>query len=373
MEVGLMMTKLILILFLAITYIQFNYVHSISAIVLALLLYSCVNIAASIVKKSVFKRMFIVISIVLILYCAYKLHPLFFLLLPLNLCELVGESVVKKWMVLLLVLLPMLLLPSDISALYVLVAAFTFFIYTAAALYQKRTINYEQKIDEMRVSMQKLQKHVNENKEYVRQSRYASKLEERNRLSQEIHDKIGHSMTGALIQMEAAKHVMKQDEEKALSLLQNAITISKEGIEEIRLTLKSIKPPAEQIGISRLKLFIGEFEAKHSIAMPLVYKGNLDLITPLQWKIIHENITEAITNALKYAEATMIAIELHVLNKMVKVEVKDNGKGAHLFQKGLGIAGMEERAASINGTVIVDGANGFSVTTLLPIGEKLHT
>jgi signal transduction histidine kinase len=34
---------------------------------------------------------------------------------------------------------------------------------------------------------------------------------------------------------------------------------------------------------------------------------------------------------------------------------------------------MEERAASINGTVIVDGANGFSVTTLLPIGEKLHT
>ncbi|MED3887552.1 sensor histidine kinase [Priestia aryabhattai] len=372
MEVGLMMTKLILMLFLAITYIQFNYVHSISAIVLALLLYSCVNIAASIVKKSAFKRMLIAFSIVLILYCAYELHPLFFLLLPLNLCELIGELVVKKWMVL-LVLLPVLLVPSDISALYALVAAFTFFIYTGAALYQKRTINYEQKLDEMRVSMQKLQKHVNENKEYVRQSQYASKLEERNRLSQEIHDKIGHSMTGALIQMEAAKRVMKQDEEKALSLLQNAITISKEGIEEIRLTLKSIKPPAEQIGISRLKLFIGEFEAKHSIAMPLVYKGNLDLITPLQWKIIHENITEAITNALKYAEATMISIELHVLNKMVKVEVKDNGKGAHLFQKGLGIAGMEERAASINGTVIVDGANGFSVTTLLPIGEKLHT
>ncbi|WP_394531712.1 sensor histidine kinase [Priestia aryabhattai] len=372
MEVGLMMTKLILMLFLAITYIQFNYVHSISAIVLALLLYSCVNIAASIVKKSAFKRMLIAFSIVLILYCAYQLHPLFFLLLPLNLCELIGESIVKKWMVL-LVLLPVLLVPSDSRALYVLVAAFTFFIYTGAAIYQKRTNNYEQKLDEMRVSMQKLQKHVNENKEYVRQSQYASKLEERNRLSQEIHDKIGHSMTGALIQMEAAKHVMKQDEEKALSLLQNAITISKEGIEEIRLTLKSIKPPAEQIGISRLKLFIGEFEAKHSIAMPLVYKGNLDLITPLQWKIIHENITEAITNALKYAEATMIAIELHVLNKMVKVEVKDNGKGAHLFQKGLGIAGMEERAASINGTVIVDGTNGFSVTTLLPIGEKLHT
>lgn len=126
MEVGLMMTKLILILFLAITYIQFNYVHSISAIVLALLLYSCVNIAASIVKKSAFKRMLIAFSIVLILYCAYELHPLFFLLLPLNLCELIGESVIKKWMLLLVVLLPVLFVPSDSSALYVLVAAFTF-------------------------------------------------------------------------------------------------------------------------------------------------------------------------------------------------------------------------------------------------------
>jgi len=52
---------------------------------------------------------------------------------------------------------------------------------------------------------------------------------------------------------------------------------------------------------------------------------------------------------------------------MIKAEVKDNGKGVEKVKKGLGIRGMEERTAAINGKVIVDGRNGFSVTTLLPI------
>jgi signal transduction histidine kinase len=49
--------------------------------------------------------------------------------------------------------------------------------------------------------------------------------------------------------------------------------------------------------------------------------------------------------------------------------VADNGKGAGKVKKGLGILGMEERAASAGGTVIVDGSRGFSVITLLPIRQ----
>ena len=55
------------------------------------------------------------------------------------------------------------------------------------------------------------------------------------------------------------------------------------------------------------------------------------------------------------------------LNKMIKVEVKDNGKGTAIIKKGLGIMGMEERTASVNGKIIVDSTSGFSVTMLLPI------
>ncbi|MRQ29433.1 sensor histidine kinase, partial [Bacillus anthracis] len=249
-----------------------------------------------------------------------------------------------------------------------LIVAFSFIVLTMAERYISRVVKLESQNDKMRKDMQRLTKSLHENKEYIRQSEYTFKLEERNRLSQEIHDKIGHSMTGALIQMEAAKRLMEIDKEKSAELLQNAIHISKDGIESIRITLKNMKPPTEQIGIHRMKLFIEEFASKHDVNIPFVYKGNLDMISPIQWKIIGENVTEALTNAMKYADATVISIDVHVLNKMVKVQVKDNGKGAVLVKKGLGIIGMEERTASVNGKIIVDGKNGFSVTMLLPIG-----
>ena len=107
-----------------------------------------------------------------------------------------------------------------------------------AERYISRVLKLESQNDQMRKDMQRLTKSLNENKEYIRQSEYTFKLEERNRLSQEIHDKIGHSMTGALIQMEAAKRLMGIDKEKSAELLQNAIHISKDGIESIWITLK---------------------------------------------------------------------------------------------------------------------------------------
>ena len=59
-------------------------------------------------------------------------------------------------------------------------------------------------------------------------------------------------------------------------------------------------------------------------------------------------------------------MKVTVLNTFIKAVVSDNGKGAAKVVKGLGIVGMEERTAAVSGTVIVDGTNGFSVTTLIP-------
>lgn len=268
---------------------------------------------------------------------------------------------------LLITLIPVIYMKGNMYPIYGMVTLLSFIVFEMGVIFTNKLIKYEHQMDTMRRSLQKLSKSLNENQEYIRQSEYTFKLEERNRLSQEIHDKIGHSMTGALIQMEASKRLMGINQEKATELLQNAINISKDGIESIRVTLKNMKPPTEQMGIHRMKLLIDEFSSKHQLDTSFIYKGNLEVIAPIHWKIIQENITEALTNTLKYSDATHVSIELNVLNKIIRVEVKDNGKGAEKVKKGLGIRGMEERTAAINGKVIVDGMNGFSVTTLLPI------
>ncbi len=204
----------------------------------------------------------------------------------------------------------------------------------------------------------------------MRQAEHAYKLEERNRLSQEIHDQIGHSMSGALIQMEAAKRLMENDPPKSAELLQNAIHISKEGIERIRLVLKNMKPLTEQLGLRRMKRLTEQFSAMQPFRIFLTYEGNLDMIAPIHWKIFEENMMESLTNTMKYARSSVVTVHIQVLNTMIKCRISDNGKGKRQVIKGMGIIGMEERAAIVGGTVIVDGSNGFSVTTLLPYEKK---
>ncbi|MDQ0198946.1 sensor histidine kinase [Neobacillus ginsengisoli] len=366
MEFWIIICKLVLLVYLALTYIH-STITNIPWVVFSFLLYLCINVAIYIVKIDIGKKIVLILSIVQLAVTYIEVQTLFLLLLPLSLCEFSAYYIDKKITLFVLVLLPILWIDNSIAFQYGLVAVFSFVIYTMLVQFTTRIHYQENQLDLMRKDMQKLSKSFNENNEFIRQSEYTFKLEERNRLAQVFHDKIGHSMTGALIQMEASKRLMNTDKDKAQELLQNAINISKVGIENIRITLKNLKPPTEQMGINRLKLFIDDFSARHPIHTPFIYKGNIERITPIQWKIIHENLTETMTNALKYSEATVISIELHVLNTMVKVVIKDDGKGVQKIKKGLGIVGMEERTASINGTIIVDGTEGFSVTMLLPI------
>ncbi|MBB6675013.1 sensor histidine kinase [Cohnella nanjingensis] len=336
---------------------------------LAYLSYLSLNMAIPLFKRKHPKQLMIFLSAACVVYCAVRLDPLFIVLLPVNIYEFVSLHVRRRRYALLTMAVPALFVPQAMLPIYVLAAFLSYLLYAGNRVHMDKLKAYEDEREAMRDDLQRLSRALNENNEYIRQSEYTIKLEERNRLSQRIHDEVGHAMAGALIQMEASKRLMASDRDKASELLQNAIAISKEGLERIRLTLKNMKPRSEELGINRLRLFVDELSAKHAIDAKLTYEGNLDVITPIQWKIIQQNATEAATNTLKYGQATEIHFEVKVLNTVIKALVADNGRGAPKIVKGIGIVGMEERAASAGGTVIVDGARGFSVTTLLPYGS----
>lgn len=333
---------------------------------LVILVYMCVNLTISITRHHALKQWFNLVSILLLLGAAYYVHPQFILLLPVNVYELLAYYLSRRLLVFILLFLPVVFVPDGMVILYGFVALVTFFILTIIRTLTDKIAGYRIDIATMREHNQQLSLSLSENKEYIRQSEYTVKLEERNRMSQEIHDKIGHSMTGALIQMEASKRLMNLNRDKSAELLDNAIAISKEGIESIRLVLKNVKPPMEQLGVNRMKLLLDEFSSAHAIKTTLTYKGNIDIITPMQWKVIQENANEALTNMLKYSGATAVSVDIRVLHTVIKAIVADNGKGALKVVKGLGLLGMEERTASVNGKIIADGSHGFSVTMLIP-------
>ncbi|MCM3261257.1 histidine kinase [Paenibacillus lautus] len=334
--------------------------------ILVVLLYLSVNVSVYIFKSRSIQPYLMLLAILVAMASSFYIHPLLLILLPVNLYELLSLYVRRSWMILIPLLVPALIVPQGFVMTYVSTSVLSYIYLTMLRTFVNRAASYQEQNEQMHRELDRLTQRLSENNEYIRQFEYMFKLEERNRLSQEIHDKIGHSMTGALIQMEAAKRLMVSNPDKSAELLQNAISISKEGIESIRLVLKNVKPPTEQLGINRMRLFLEEFSVQHPIKTVLTHEGNMDVITPLQWKIIQDNTQEALTNTMKYANATAVSLHIEVLGTMIKAKVSDNGKGMQKVIKGLGIIGMEERAAVVNGTVIVDGSSGFSVTTLIP-------
>lgn len=333
---------------------------------LAYLGYVSLNIATPIFRKKRPKQVLALSSAVFLIGCAVQLDALYLLLLPINLYELAAFHPTAKRYSLLLMLIPALFVPTTLLPLLISTAFLSYLLHTSVGFYAVKLEREENEREHMSTDLQKLTRSLHENSQYLRQSEYTIKLEERNRLSQQIHDEVGHSMAGALIQMEAARRLLAIDRDKASELLQNAIKISQEGLESIRLTLKDMKPKPEELGINRLRLFVDELSSNRSVQATLSHSGDLDAITPIQWKIIQENATEAVTNSFKYGGASSIHFEIQVLNRFVKAVVTDNGRGAQKVVKGLGILGMEERAATLGGTVVVDGTGGFRVTTLLP-------
>ncbi|ACT02859.1 sensor histidine kinase [Paenibacillus sp. JDR-2] len=370
MEFWIIGNKVVLLLY--VIFVTYSVVRGASPWeMLAYLSYLCANIAIPILRKQRrLQLMGSVASTVLVVVFAFRLNTSFILLLPVNLYEIVLVSRGRNRFALLLGLVPLLLIPGDEILIYLLSASLSFLLYYSMRVHTEKLKKIGEEKETLRLDQQLLKQSLSMNEEYIRQSEYTIKLEERNRLSQQIHDEVGHAMAGALIQMEASRRLLSVNPDKASELLGNAIAISREGLEQIRLTLKDMKPRSEELGIHRLRLFADELSVNHSLNASVTHEGDLYVITPLQWKIIHENATEAVTNSLKYGGASTIEFEIRVLNRMIQSVVADNGKGADKIVKGLGIVGMEERAASAGGTVIVDGTKGFRVTTLLPFQKS---
>lgn len=366
MEQWLSANKLIILFYCALRYSSSG-TKSIPQVVLFVLIYISANAGIYLVKKSRLKKALLFLLIIVIVRYLYYLDPIFTLLLPISIFELFFDLTNIILIPFLIALMPVYFLNIYMKMDYITMMLISYIIYLSSHRYTKRIDSILKENDYMREKIHLLSMKLNKNSNYEQHIRYLSRLEERNKLSQEIHDKIGHAMSGSIIQLEAAKLFLNRDNKRSEEIIERVIGILRSGTESIRASLKNIKPPQDQIGINRLKILLEEFSVNNNIKTTLVHSGNLEIVSIVQWKIICDNVSEALTNALKYSKASLISINIQVLPKFIKAEIKDNGVGSNNIKKSLGIIGMEERCSSVGGKLIVDGSKGFSVINLLPV------
>lgn len=186
-------------------------------------------------------------------------------------------------------------------------------------------------------------------------------LMERNRISRELHDSIGHTLSAALLQMEALKIMAPKDLRPRIEQIRNALS---QGMTEIRASLHNLHNTSFSLENEIQKLM-----------KPLSsrFQVNLDsqiLEPPLEVKrFILTMVRECLTNVTKHSDGEVVDIILRDLPKNYTVTIKDNGHEKERG-KGIGLLNMEESARSLGGFLSYGYSGGFFVHLNLPKEEE---
>lgn len=202
---------------------------------------------------------------------------------------------------------------------------------------------------------------------------YAKKIEElslfreRNRISRDIHDTLGHKLTGVLMQLDAAIMALMRDYSKGNEMICSVRDNLSESIEILRNTVKNINPGNQSNRAVSIEHMISDFRRITGVDIQFDILGTINKLYPSIEAALYRNAQEGITNAVKHGKATCIWITLEYGENQVILRVKDNGCGCSDIIKGMGIRGMEERTALVYGELSINKEDGFEVTTVIPV------
>lgn len=195
-------------------------------------------------------------------------------------------------------------------------------------------------------------------------------LEDRDKLFQQLHDRLGHSINGSVYQLEASKILIEQKPEESKRIMQGVIDNLRGSMDEIRMIFRKEKPSKNHLAIIQLVSLCEECREKYGIEARFSIEGDEKRIPDKILEIILDNTYEAVSNALKYSKCTQIWITIHVLNQRIRCGIQDNGRGCELIEEGMGIQGMKNRMRTLNGVLNIQGEAGFEIMMLFPIESE---
>ena len=330
------------------------------------LVYACLKLLLYVLYDKKASKNLSILVFLLVGISAWFFYPMV-LFFPLSLNQINLFTLKKGWPVSMLSLFWVFFIPSDFIVEYLIVFGFSIIIVYMQNDYDKKISSQDKKIEFFQKKQIKMKDELETYSQLAESVSYQSQLEERNKLSQTLHDELGHTLSGNILRLEAIKVTVEKEPQQAKGMLQEVINNLREGMNSIRLILKSVKPEVSTINIAKLQTVIDKAKKQSDVNITLKYNSDINHINQNSWQAVIPSIKEALTNMMKYSGAQNCEIEFTKLNKLYRVRVKDDGRGCKTIKKGLGIAGIEERMAMINGNAIIDAQDGFSVTMIFPV------
>ncbi len=197
---------------------------------------------------------------------------------------------------------------------------------------------------------------------------------ERNRLAREIHDTLGHTLTGISAGLDACIETVETSPQITKKQLEIISNVTREGINEVRRSVNELRPDSlERLSLEyAIRKMVNDINSLTHTTIELECKMENLKFDEDEENIIYRIIQESITNSIRHGNASKIWIRMDKRNAELILHIQDNGIGCDKINPGFGIKHMMERIGMLNGTVLFSCENGFEVDVRIPIrwGEE---
>lgn len=206
---------------------------------------------------------------------------------------------------------------------------------------------------------------------YAAVSEKIAEDKERKRLAREIHDTLGHALTGIAAGVDACIAMIDINPQATKKQLMVISKVVRQGIVDVRNSLNKLRPGAlEQHGFKgAIENMIEEFTSVSDLTISLDYRLDKVDFENTKEDILFRVIQESVTNAVRHGDATHIDISLYIEDNNLYLKIQDNGQGCEEIHYGFGLKQMKERLGMINGKVAYDGHHGFLTIVTIPLQE----
>ncbi|MDP9481631.1 MAG: sensor histidine kinase [Chloroflexota bacterium] len=198
--------------------------------------------------------------------------------------------------------------------------------------------------------------------------------DERLRLSREVHDGVGQTLTALTLTLDAAQSMLNGEKDAsplARSALRRAQELAAIAMGETRDVASRLRPA--RFAEAGLGAEIQELAEAAGVTVDVHIEPDLvhpGLLAPDAEMEIYRIVQEALGNAARYASATRIWIDMAASNGNLQVIVGDDGIGFDPYrigERGLGLAGMTERALLLRADLEIRSAVGAGTTIALTV------
>jgi signal transduction histidine kinase len=204
-------------------------------------------------------------------------------------------------------------------------------------------------------------------------------LDERQRIARDVHDVLGHSITIVMLQLNAARHLLRRDPGEADAALADAERIGRDSLNQVRRSVGLLRAADPAVGsdgsgpsptLEDLDDLLADYRAA-GISVRVEVAGPVATLDSARSVAGYRIVQEAMANVSKHAPAadTRVTVDVDGVGGACRIVVDNRGGGRHSrpTSGGFGLVGMRERARSVGGTVIAGPVrDGWRVSADLP-------